>query len=410
MRTLLVFVLILAVVAGAIGVYLFATTPKESAGVTFPLTADQRALLARVPAGADSFALLPTAGLLATKLRANPVTREPFEQWTATQELPQPWMLGGADIVVWRNGKQTSYAIRVDTVRAFLLRTWMQWTSDLDARWDGTAFVINGGGAAMPAAAMDDILRTASGLPPGDVLMVQVDRTRGVFPPIGRPAVTTVRITAEEIVTVSRAKSEAQAPAGEINARFPKGAMLAATFAAPPRILGDLQRLLGTNITGAVSDGGSIALYDVDAGTLLPRPKGLISVPSTPERRAALADVIRAAELVGETRDTGQELLVAFDRKSVPLYLKDAFVPATWPATSWAVRLDPSKLVPVLQKLGDSTGLRLASGRLHRAARDLRRWIGSLEQAESIEAAASTVPAASGAERFDELRVRIASK
>ena len=168
--------------------------------------------------------------------------------------------------------------------------------------------------------------------------------------------------------------------------------------------MGDLQRILGTNVGDLLSGGGSIVLYGVDTGTLLPRPRGVISVPADDRRRAAMGDVNRAAELVGETRDTGKELLVAFDRTSMPLYLKDAFEPATWPSNVWAVRMDPQKLVPVLQRLGDSTGLRLASGRLHRAARDLRRWISALEKAESIEAAASETGGTA------ELRVRIASK
>ena len=404
MRTLLVFLLILAVIAGAIALYLFATTPKESAGVTFPLTAEQRALTARVPAGADAFALIPNAGLLTAKLQANPVTRGPYERWAETQQIPGPWMLGGADVVAWRDGKRTSYAIRLDTVRAFLVRIWMMWSNDVDAQWDGTAFVINGaGGAKIQQSSIDAITALAAGLPPGDLFAVQLDRDRGAFPPIGRPAVTSAKITAQEIVTVSRASGETLG-AMPVTARFPTGAMLAVTFAEPPRILGDVGRILGTNLTTLVSGGGAIALYDVDTGTFLPRPKAVIAVPATPERRAAMQDVIRAAELVGSHHDTGQELLVAFDRTSLPLYLKDATVPATWPATGWAVRLDPSKLVPVLEKLGDSTALRIASPRLHRGARDLRRWISALEHAESVEAGTST------AGGIEELRVRIASK
>lgn len=404
MRTLLVFVLILAVIAGAVALYLYATTPNESAGLTFPLTETQRALIARVPAGADAFALIPTAGLLSRKLEANPVTREPFLRWSETQELPGPWILGGADVVAWRAAKKTSYAIQLDTVRAFLVRIWMMWSNDVDARWDGRAFVINGsGGTVIAQDALEEVAELAKGLPPGDMLAVQLSRDRGAFPPIGRPAATSVKITAAEIVGVSRAKATG-APGKPISARFPKGAMLAATFSDPPQILGDLGRLLGTNITEVVSGGGSVAIYQIDTGTLLPRPKGVIAVPSTPQRRAAMADVIRAAELVGDSRDTGSEIVVSFDRSSLPLYIEDAFVPATWPATSWAARIDPPKLVPVLQKLGDSTGLRLAAGRLHRSARDLRRWIGTLEHAQSIEAAASSDGTT------EELRVRIASK
>jgi hypothetical protein len=185
---------------------------------------------------------------------------------------------------------------------------------------------------------------------------------------------------------------------------FAKGAILAAWFNEPPRLLGDLERLTGTDVTALVSNGGSLVIYDVDTGTLLPRPKGLISVPATDARRAAMSQINRVADLVGQRQDTGKELLVAFDRSSIPLYLKDAFEPGTLPATSWAVRIDPPKLVPVLEKAGDSTGLRLASGRLHRAARDLRRWISVLENAKSIEAAATTTPEA------EELRVVVASQ
>lgn len=406
MRTLLLFLLVLALLAGAVVVYLVATTPKASAGIQFPITADQRALLARVPAGADAFALIPTAAVMHRKLLANPVTRGPVEEWTDKERMPEPWMLGGADILAWRNDKRTSYAIRVDPFRAFLVRIWMMWSSGgVDARWDGTAFVMNGtAGPPIDANEIEKILVLAGGLPAGDVFVVQRNRTRGAFPPIGRPAVSSMSVTAKEILTVSRAAGGSASTPTPINARFPKTAMLAVTFNDPPQILADLRRLTGTNVAELAAGGGSITIYDVDTGTLLPRPRGLIAVPASEARRAAMADVMRMAELVGQTEDTGKELLVAFDRNSIPLYLKDATVPASWPATSWAARIDPVKLVPVLEELGDSTGLRLASGRLHRAARDLRRWISALEQAESIEAAASATP------QFEELRVRIASK
>jgi DICT domain-containing protein len=117
-----------------------------------------------------------------------------------------------------------------------------------------------------------------------------------------------------------------------------------------------------------------------------------------------MQDITRVAQLVGETRDTGTELLVSFDHESMPLYLKDAFQPAPWPATNWSLRIDAPRLTPILEQLSDNRGLRLVAPRLHRAARDLRRLIGALRQAESIEATDSV----SG--EFEELRVRIASK
>jgi hypothetical protein len=180
--------------------------------------------------------------------------------------------------------------------------------------------------------------------------------------------------------------------------------MLAAAFAAPPRILGDLDHLLGTRIDELLGEGGSIALYDVDSGTFLPRPKGVLAMPATERARQQMKDVESVTALVGETRDTGDQLLVSFDRDSMALYIKDEMVPATWPATLWALRLDPKRLVPVLRRAGDSTGLRFAAPRLHRGARDLRRWMDALQQAESVEAADSVVGG------VEELRVRIATK
>lgn len=79
-------------------------------------------------------------------------------------------------------------------------------------------------------------------------------------------------------------------------------------------------------------------------------------------------------------------------------------VPASWPATRWALRLDPVRLIPVLRKIGDNPALRFATPRIHRGARDLRRWVDALEQAQSVEAADSV----SGG--VEELRVRVASK
>jgi hypothetical protein len=404
MRTFIIILGIIAALLGAIVLYLALTTPGESVPVRFPLSASQRALVARVPASADAFAIIPTAALLQRKLLANPVTRDAIERWVSEHDVPRPWLIGGGDAVLWRQDKKVSYAIRLDPFRAFLVRLWLMSSTDAVGVWDGRMFVIgNASGSPMGEAAANALLAAANGLPQGDVLVVQRDRARGMFPPIGRPAVTSVSVNAREIVVVSRsATTETSHP--PIVARHPRGALLSASFATPPRILDDVQRLLGTDISALVGNGGSIALYDIDTGTLLPRPKGVISIPANDQARAAMQDITRVAQLVGETRDTGTELLVSFDRESMPLYLKDAFQPAPWPATSWSLRIDAPRLTPILEQLSDNRGLRLVAPRLHRAARDLRRWIGALRQAESIEATESV----SGG--FEELRVRIASK
>jgi hypothetical protein len=404
MRTLIIIVLVLVVAIGGAVVYLAATTPSTADHVRVPLSPSHRQLLAHVPVHAESFALIPSAALLHETLLANPVTRDPILQWTDEHELPRPWMLGAGSIVAWKSGKTTSYAIRLDGFRALLVRGWLLVASNADARWEGSTLIMHSPVVSPGRVDLEPLLRLANGLPDGDVLVVQRESARGAFPPISRPAVSSVRITPAEIVLVSRAASSDVREQREIRAQFPRSAMLSAAFVTSPRIIGDLNRLFGARIDSLIDGGGSLALYGVDTGTLLPRPRGVISFPADEEGRRQLADVRQVAELVGETRAAGDQLLVSFDRTSMGLYIKDTFVPATWPATQWALRMDPKPLVPVLRKVGDNAGLRFATPRIHRAARDLRRWIDALEQAQAVEAADSV---GGGVE---ELRVRVASK
>lgn len=404
MRIFLAILLVLALLVAATAIYLVTTTPKSAEPLRFPLADRHRELLRRVPASADSFALVPTAALLRGKLLANPVTCEPVLRWEEEHELPRAWMLGGADIVAWRSGKATSYAVQFDAFRAFLVRMWLMMATNAPARWDGNTLVMNDLTPSSSPADLDDVLRLASGLPEGDAFVVQWSRARGAYPPIGRPAVTSLRVSAADLVIVSRAASDDFAEQNFVRPTFPRGAMLAVTFARPPRLITDLNRLLGAKVDLLVDDGGSIALYDVDVGTFIPRPKGVISIPADEHGRAAVENVRRVADLVGETRDTGQDLLVSFDRTSLGKYSGDQSVPATWPASQWAMRVDPARLVPILRRLGDSPGLKIVASRVHRGARDLRGWIDALDQAESIEAAASVTAG------VEELRVRVASK
>ena len=406
MRTLLIIVLVLALAVGAIALYLFATTPKSAAPLTMPLAPAHRALLAHVPASADAFALAPTAALLDNKLHGNPVTRDATERFLEQQPMPPPWLLGRADLVAWRTEKRTAYAIRLDAIRSLLVRVWLAFGSSVDARTEGEIFLINADPEPpLDARELDELLRVAQPLPAGDVLVIQRNSERGAYPPIGRPAASSVRVTPREIVIISRADARnAAAVTAPVTARFPSGALLAVTFARPPRILGDVRRLLAADIEALVGSGGSIALYDVDTGTLLPSPKGVIAVPSSEAARGELSEVMAAANLIGQTAEANGQLLVSFDRRSMPLYLEDAFVPATWPANQWSMRVDPDRLVPLLEKLGDNTALRFAAPRIHRSARDLRRWIAALRAAEFVEIAASSDASS------EELRVRVASK
>jgi hypothetical protein len=420
-RKFIVVILIVVALVAGLAIYLSSTTPSSSRGVRVPLTASQRALVAQVPESAESFALIPSAAALTAKLRANAVTREPLEEWEKRQAMPPMWAIGGADLVIWKEGNRTAYAVQLDSLRALLVRIYLMLGSDIDARWNGSTLLINAGdvnvaAGASPAGAAGAtaptfLLDTASSLPRADVLAVQRATSRGAFPPIGRPAITAISLDADTIVLTSHAARTTDATAGPLSIQFPRGAMIASAFVSPPRVITELNRLFGREISTLLADGGAIAIYDIDTHKLLPRPNGVVIMPATEERRAALAKfqkTLSPVEAIGVdsyVAESGNQLLLAFDRSSNDTYIKDAFAPArTWPSAEWAVRIDPQRLVPVLENLGDNVGFRIAAPKLYRSARDLSRWIHYLRQARSIEAAAT----AEGP--FSSLEVRISSK
>ncbi|MDP9361260.1 MAG: hypothetical protein M3P29_07410 [Acidobacteriota bacterium] len=408
MRKLLIIGGIVVALVGGVAIYLTATTPKTSAGLRFPLTGTQRALVAAVPESAESFALIPTAAALDAKLRANPVTREAVDRWERSHSLPSPWMVGGADLLAWRDAGATRYLIRLDPIRATLVRTYMMLGGDL-----GDTLLINAP-AAQPISAgeLGQFMTLAEKLPPGDAFVVQRSGSRGAFPPIARPAVTSLSVTPDDILFTSRAARETTDPAAAQTsqpARFARGALLMASFATMPRVVEDLNRVFGTRVSSLVENGGTIAVYDIDTHKFLPRPLGVIAVPDDPVRRASFEQFVgkvRQGESLGihiQTAEQGGALLLSFD-DSIAVYSNDVFEPGRWPAGKWAVRADPKRLVPILSRLGDSVGLRIAAPRFYRSARDLSRWIDALQEATTIEAADSDDGAA------EELKVRIGAK
>ena len=407
MRKLAIVVVVLLLLAGALAFFLKATTPRTSPGLRFPLNPEQRELLASVPATAETFALIPTAAAVRAKLVANPITRQPVLDWAENAQIPRSWMLGGADLVIWRAGKQTSYAVHLDPLRAAVVRMYLLLGSGIDARVSAGTFLINAGaGQPLGLERVDQLLAPANALGVADAIVIRQGRGSSGFPPIGRPSLTAIQIGKDDLslLSVSPLAQGAGAPQQPMRIRFPANALLCATFRTPPRIVGDLDRLFLARVSHLLDDGGSLVLYDVNARTLLPRPDGLIVAKNTPENRTLVKKIEEPARVFGEIRTTNDELLVSFDKNSMQRYAIENFVDAQWASNDWAVRLDPKRAVPLLQQLGDNTGLRFAAPRIYRSARELRRWIEYLSAAQSVEAAHSLT--ATG----EELRVRVASK
>ncbi|MGH9419327.1 MAG: hypothetical protein ACRD3J_05075, partial [Thermoanaerobaculia bacterium] len=403
----IILAILIALIAGMV-IYLMATTPKTSAGVRFPLTGAQRALVAAVPNSAESFALIPTAAALDARMRENPVSSDAVDHWERSHSLPSPWMIGGADLLAWRDATTTRYLVRLDPVRAAIVRTYMMIGGDIGE----TLILTSPAGPPIGSGDLAQILTLSEKLPPGDAFVVQRRGSRGAFPPIGRPAVTSLSVTPDDILFTSRAARDPDEPVAAqlaTPAQFARGSLLAATFATMPRVVEDLNRVFGTKVAPLVENGGSLTFYDIDTHKFLPRPMGVIAVMDDPQRRASFetfVDRVRQGESLGihiRTAEKDGALLLSFD-DSIDMYLKNGFQPGSWPAGKWAVRADPKRLVPILGRLGDSIGLRIAAPRFFRSARDLDHWIDALKGATVLEAADSDDGSA------EQLKVRIGTK
>ncbi len=390
MRRILIPTIFLLAIAAAVGAYLVLTVPKSTRGVHLPLSSSDRAIIAHVPDSAEEFAFVPNAGALQGKLDANPVTRDALTRAMLKQPLPLAWMLGGADLVVWRSNGKTTWLVQLDPLRAAIARAY------LAARGNPNDAVLINASAdhAIDGAELDRILAIGSALPPGDALTVQRTSSRGAFPPLQRPTVSTIAISESEVVITSHASPDPGAviPAQTLPVRFPRTAILTATFATPPRAI-ELHRILSKDGSTLLADGGTIAIYDIDTHKLLPKPREVIVLPATPDRRKALTGIIETIGKTGQeitglrTVDSGSELVIAFDEKSMGHYLKDGADAPRWPSNLWAARIDPKRMVPLLKEIDGNPALRIVAPKLHRSIRDLKHWIGSLENAESIEAA-----------------------
>ncbi|HEX8151880.1 MAG TPA: hypothetical protein VF698_02085 [Thermoanaerobaculia bacterium] len=404
MRKFILIVLVVIAIVAVIAAYLVATTPKTSGGIRFPLSAAHRARLAQVPASAEAFAFIPTAAVLHGKLMANPVTRDPLLDWTAKRQLPRPWMLGRADVLIWKSGKSVRYLVFLDPLRAALVRFYLLFQSGVEGEAEAPAILINmPGEEAIADADLTRLLALTNGLPAGDVLVVQRDHARGGFPPIGRPNVTVAQFGAREVLVTSRGMT-ADRPGTPLTAKHPAGAIISGAFSEAPRFVNDLNRVIGANVSQALRDGGSVAIYSVNTGTLVPRPKGVFALPMTDTTRAQMGSVLEVAKMVGEAREIDGELVVSIDEDSMGLYLKDTKTPSPWPATQWTMRFNPPLLVPILESVAANSGLRLGLPRIHRAARNLRGWVRYLDDAAAVEAA-DTIEGG-----VEVLRVRVVAK
>ena len=260
-----------------------------------PLSADRRAARARRarcrnrPNRSRS---IPTAAALDAKLRANPVTarsgRELGDDRTRCRR--RGW---SAAPTSWPGASTTTrYLIRLDPIRAFVVRTYMMLGGDI-----GDTLLINAPPAQpINAAELAQILASPKNCRPATRSSSSARGSRGAFPPIARPAVTSLsRHAGRHPLHLARARAMRRNRSRR-SRRSPRNSRTArCSPPRSPRCRASSRTSIASSarsVSSLLENGGTIAVYDIDTHKFLPRPMGVIAVPDDPPRRAAFEEFV----------------------------------------------------------------------------------------------------------------------
>lgn len=369
------------------------------------------AMIEAAPDGAEHVVAIPT--FAPTWRRFAPLIEPMIKSRADRRSLAAAsWLVGRGPVVIWTSEGGWGASARPDALHRFLIRAASPFVSTpISVEEEGARF----GQEASPAVRPLDP-RLAEGLA-GHLFVLHGEK--GSYPPMPRPALTAVRFGegALQIATRGRRDPGAIESVRLGNRTLPGNALLAARFAEPPRAVLAMENIAPIRFERFLREGAMVALYGVEDGGLVPRPLIAFSVPADearyeqmvaavdramakgavglllgpqPERVRTIAGVeITHREGLGLTLEyalRNGELLFAFDDRSLEELLRGRPVAAGNGRASWGLRASPRDLLPVLDELGSSRGLRLLARGLSNTSRELARALRALPPTEELAA------------------------
>lgn len=400
MRKLLLLAIILLI---ALAAYLFIPPLRDPQPGS--LTQTQRALLERVPADADVVAIVPSVAATYYKARTHKLTRSAMHDLREKNDPGLlPFILGNCDLVIWRKESETSYIANPDWLRRLLIRA-------IDRRVVDDDGILLLGRSDTPSASVSAAFAQLHRGAAGHVFVWQREGGRS-FPPIGRPAVSTMRLE-ENALRVESLAPENRPLRSVSSMPLPKNAMLAAVVSEPPEWIDDLERALPIHISPLLDRGALFALYRIEDRPLFPRPFGVLALPAGAARAAelerqldsliplgGLAEVttrtvngmtVRKRSGLGfviESAQVHDRFVISFDKTSVEQFIHGEFQNSAGTAFLWSIRLVPRDVVPALNDVRENRGLRLVARDLSRGADRIYRSARWFESADEITSTA----------------------
>jgi hypothetical protein len=372
-------------------------------------------MLALAPDGTDVF-ILPEFGRLQNAIRRNPFSRQLLARETEARNLRMAGvLLGGSDVVVWRENQSIVFATNARGGRRWLLQTSSRFGLVPAMREEGE-FLVSGPGGTSGAGPV------SQPGPPLEGHFFIVHRVTGEeeeerYPPLPRPAISAVTVEKRRFSVVSQAEAleAASLPALPATMQLPSDAMLSIAFWQPNEAVRELDRFLPLNLYRLSSNGALLSIYELRRGKLLPRPEGFIALPENEETREAVGSLFNVSsfdELLGgggpvESRQVAgtrvdrarrlgstveaarfdDSILVGFDDSSLERFLSGAREEVQLrPGTLWQIRGDPRLLVPELRRIEGDRAIRFVAPRVIRSVRQLLGVLQYAERAHTMEA------------------------
>lgn len=394
LRAVVFLVLVVLAMLVAFTIWLVIPLWSEPPTVTLSESAAMRGLLEQAPPGAKTIIAIPS---FAPAVRRYEEVLAPLLGSEDHRDalLASAWLLGGAPVGAWSSGDSWGAIAKPGAVRALLIRAVGPWVG-LDVRVDGDAILLGRGSAApqmrdLPAPLVNGLR--------GEIFLRHIEADG--YPPTPVPALTALGFAGGRLTVETRAEAEETMAVIPLEGlTLPTEALLAVRFAEPPEGVLAIEKAVPLDLPRYLADGGMVALYGVETGGLVPRPRLVFAIPADEARAAEISarlDSLTTRGAVGlllgmgrkeqrlvagvpvtrrrgigmtvEMARRGGELLLAFDDSSLERYLSDQMVPAGEGEAVWALRASPDRLLPLLDELAKDEALRLFASDFSRETR-----------------------------------------
>ena len=321
-------------------------------------------------------------------------------------------LLGKSGLAIWETPEGTGFATDVGGLRRQILLLASRFSDSippLETR-DGLLVSRGGAGSRMEGVSVPGVEGEA---------VIRHGSDSESWPPLEPPSVTSVnRVDGGGLVL--RSVAHARGPAPDVPARFPfevpADAVTTVTFWQRHEALEAIGKMVPVDLGTLSANGAALAVWDVETDGLLPQIRGVLMIPRTEESAAGVGrmfssaaypeelgllagevssrtvanvriDTMRRLGMTFEAATVGPVLVLAFDARSMDLFLRSARAPQT-PREGhvWRVVADVERLSPILADLGDDRALRLIARDFQRSVREFENVLRRFRRAAVLEA------------------------